>query len=244
MNNFLSNAVKYSPDADKIIVNSAAEDNHILVSVQDFGIGIAKENLLNLFDRYYRVDNTAMRFEGLGLGLFISSEILKRHKGSFWIESEMGKGSTFFFRLPLAAESTAAPKRRTQTFFKNEHITIIYHPEHRRLYADWTGFQDLETVRQGCMVMLDYLVINKCDRIVNDNNRVQGNWSEAVEWVGNTWFPMMEQAGLKYFAHLFSPSLFSQLSAQKSIDIMAGIITTQYFTDIKMAEAWIDHFQY
>ena len=50
------------------------------------------------------------------------------------------------------------------------------------------------------------------------------------------------KAGLKYFAHLFSPSLFSQLSAQKSIDIMAGIITTQYFTDIKLAEAWVDHF--
>jgi PAS domain S-box-containing protein len=242
MNNFLSNAVKYSPRADKIIVNSIAEDNHILVSVQDFGIGIAKENLLNLFDRYYRVDNTAMRFEGLGLGLFISSEILKRHKGSFWIESEPGIGSTFFFRLPLYKEKLPPPDRRTKTFFKNEHITIIYHPDHRRMYADWTGFQDLETVKQGCMLMLDYLVANACDRIVNDNTRVQGNWSEAVEWVGNTWFPMMEQGGLKYFAHLFSPSLFSQLSAQKSIDIMAGIITTQYFTDIKAAEAWIDHF--
>ena len=244
MNNFLSNAVKYSPGADKIIVKSIAVDNHILVSVQDFGIGIAKENLLNLFDRYYRVDNTSMRFEGLGLGLFISSEILKRHKGSFWIESEVGKGSTFFFRLPLPGNKPAIPERRTKTFFKNEHITIIYHPEQRRMYADWTGFQDLESVKQGCMVMLEYLAGNACDRIVNDNTRVEGNWSEAVEWVGNTWFPMMEKAGLKYFAHLFSPSLFSQLSAQKSIDIMAGIITTQYFTDIKMAEDWIDHFPY
>jgi PAS domain S-box-containing protein len=242
MNNFLSNAVKYSPGAEKIIVNSIAEKNHILVSIQDFGIGIAKENLLNLFDRYYRVENTAMRFEGLGLGLFISSEILKRHKGSFWIESKPGKGSTFFFRLPLSGGGATAPEKRTKTFFKNEHITIIYHPDHRRMYADWTGFQDLESVKQGCMLLLDYLIANKCDRIVNDNTRVQGNWSEAVEWVGNTWFPMMEKAGLKYFAHLFSPSLFSQLAAQKSIDIMAGIITTQYFTDIKMADAWIDHF--
>jgi PAS domain S-box-containing protein len=242
MNNFLSNAVKYSPGADKIIVNSIAEENHILVSIQDFGIGIAKENLSNLFDRYYRVDNTAMRFEGLGLGLFISSEILKRHKGNFWIESEPGLGSTFFFRLSLSNEKLSAPERRTKTFFKNDHITIIYQPDQRRMYTDWTGFQDLGSVKQGCMLMLDYLIANECDRIVNDNTRVQGNWSEAVEWVGSTWFPIMEKAGLKYFAHLFSPSLFSQLSAQKSIDIMAGIITTQYFTDIKMAEAWIDHF--
>jgi hypothetical protein len=69
---------------------------------------------------------------------------------------------------------------------------------------------------------------------------VLGNWSEAAEWVGNIWFPMMEQAGLKYFAHVFSPSTFSQLSAKKSIDIMAGIITTQYFTDISLAEAWVN----
>lgn len=244
MNNFLSNAVKYSPGADKILVNSKTEENNILVSIQDFGIGIAKENLYNLFDRYYRVDNTAMRFQGLGLGLFISSEILKRHKGSFWIESEVGKGSTFFFRLPIVEGQNAKQERRTKTFFKNEHITIIYYPGHRRMYVDWTGFQDMVSVKEGCMMMMEYLVMNKCDRVVNDNTRVQGNWSDAVEWVGHTWFPMMEKAGLKYFAHLFSPSLFSQLAAQKSIDIMAGIITTQYFTDLKMAEAWIDHFPF
>jgi two-component system CheB/CheR fusion protein len=101
INNFISNAVKYSPEGEKVIVNSKIEMDYIVVSVQDFGIGIPEENLDKLFDRYYRVDNTAMRFEGLGLGLFISSEILKRHHGSFWIESLPGKGSTFYFRLPL-----------------------------------------------------------------------------------------------------------------------------------------------
>ena len=101
INNFISNAVKYSPEGEKVIVNSKIEMDNIVVSVQDFGIGIAGENLDKLFDRYYRVDNTAMRFEGLGLGLFISSEILKRHHGSFWIESLLGKGSTFYFKLPL-----------------------------------------------------------------------------------------------------------------------------------------------
>jgi len=88
--------------------------------------------------------------------------------------------------------------------------------------------------------MLDILDKNKSDRVVNDNTHVLGNWSEAAEWVGNIWFPMMEKAGLKYFALVFSPSTFSQLSAKKSIDIMAGIITTQYFTDITLAEAWIN----
>lgn len=101
LNNFLTNAIKYSPDGEKVIVNSKIEDNNIVVSVQDFGIGIAQKDLDHLFDRYYRVDNTAMRFEGLGLGLFISSEILKGHKGKFWIKSEEGAGSIFYFQLPL-----------------------------------------------------------------------------------------------------------------------------------------------
>jgi len=90
------------------------------------------------------------------------------------------------------------------------------------------------------MLMLEYLTKNNCDRIVNDNTHVLGTWSEAADWVGNEWFPMMEKGGLKYFAHIFSPSTFSQLSAKKSIDIMAGIITTQYFTEIALAEQWIN----
>ena len=103
MNNLLANAFKYSPRADKVIVNCMwkHEDNSLILSVQDFGIGIEEKNHTRLFERYYRVDNTAMRFDGLGLGLFISAEILKRHNGNFWIESKPGAGSTFFFSLPL-----------------------------------------------------------------------------------------------------------------------------------------------
>jgi len=240
MNNFLTNAAKYSPDGTRILVNGKQQDDSIMVSVQDFGIGIAPENLDKLFDRYYRVDNTAMRFEGLGLGLFISSEILKRHQGSFWIESELGKGSTFYFRLPLTTDAVPVPVIHTKTNYQDNKITIHYLPETGRMEVDWTGFQDFDSVKRGCLLMLDYLVKNKCDRIVNDNTNVLGNWSDAVEWVGNEWFPMMEKAGLKYFAHLFSPSTFSQLSAKKSIDIMAGIITTQYFTELDLAREWID----
>ncbi|AMP98466.1 Two-component sensor histidine kinase [Pedobacter cryoconitis] len=101
INNFLTNAVKYSPDGKFVLVNSSLAHDHVLVSIKDFGIGIAPSNINKLFDRYFRVDSTAMRFEGLGLGLFISSEILKRHNGEVGIESELGKGSTFHFRLPL-----------------------------------------------------------------------------------------------------------------------------------------------
>jgi PAS domain S-box-containing protein len=107
INNFLTNAVKYSPQGKFVLVNSSLDDEHVSVSIKDFGIGIAPSHINRLFDRYFRVDSTAMRFEGLGLGLFISSEILKRHSGEVGIESELGKGSTFHFRLPLIPKTAA-----------------------------------------------------------------------------------------------------------------------------------------
>jgi signal transduction histidine kinase len=99
--NLLNNAIKYSPDSDKIIVRAKVLSGHIMVNVVDFGIGIAKEDLEQLFQRFYRVTKTAMIFQGVGLGLYIASEIIKKHNGTFTIESEPGKGSSFCFSLPL-----------------------------------------------------------------------------------------------------------------------------------------------
>lgn len=101
VSNFLTNAIKYSPGSNRVIVNCHVKDEYIIVSVQDFGIGITAEDMSHLFERYYRINNASMHFEGLGLGLFISSEILSRHQGNCWIESESNAGSTFYFRLPL-----------------------------------------------------------------------------------------------------------------------------------------------
>lgn len=240
MNNFLTNAIKYSPDAKEVIVNSRVEGGNIVVSVQDFGIGIAEDSLDKLFDRYYRVDNTAMRFEGLGLGLFISSEILKRHQGSFWIESEQGKGSTFFFRLPLSQKSSATLVVKNEEFYQDASITIAFNEEKNRLDVNWEGFQDLSSVKHGGMMMLEILSNNKAEKLLNDNTNVLGTWSEASDWAGKEWLPMMEKAGLKYFAWIFSPSAFSQLSAKKSVDVMQGNVLTQFFTDIKAAEDWLE----
>lgn len=238
--NFLSNAIKYSPKADQIIVDYKIEMDNILVSVQDFGIGIARKDFNRLFDRYYRVDNTAMRFEGLGLGLYISSEILKRHQGSFWIESEEGKGSTFFFRLPLDVSRKNHTEIDEVDFYKNQALTIIYNEEAHRLDVDWTGFQDLQSVQHGCLKMLDMLSRYQINKIINDNTHVLGTWSDASDWVGEIWFPMMEKAGLRQFAWIYSPAAFSQLSAQKAADIAYGDVTTRFFTDIALARAWVE----
>ncbi|MDQ6756328.1 MAG: PAS domain S-box protein [Bacteroidota bacterium] len=101
--NIISNAAKYSPGKEKIIVNSVKKDNTIVVSFTDFGIGIPKEKISKIFDRFYRVDEVSKDFSGLGIGLFISSEIIKQHSGKIWAESNELEGTTFYFSLPVIA---------------------------------------------------------------------------------------------------------------------------------------------
>lgn len=99
--NLISNAIKYSPYTKDIIVDSSVEENMIKVCVQDFGVGITKDKQEKVFDRFFRVsgpDNET--YPGLGLGLYISNEIIKRLKGKIWVKSIEGKGSTFCFSLP------------------------------------------------------------------------------------------------------------------------------------------------
>jgi two-component system CheB/CheR fusion protein len=106
--NLLSNAVKYSPHADKVIVralfelSNAAWGPAISVSVQDFGAGISEKNMANIFERFFRVKDADTNFiPGLGLGLYISHQIIARHNGKLRVESALGKGSTFTFTLPV-----------------------------------------------------------------------------------------------------------------------------------------------
>jgi two-component system CheB/CheR fusion protein len=100
--NLLSNAIKYSPGGKKVIINVSKSDEGIKIAVTDFGIGIPTEKLPYLFDRFYRVEDNSQKFVGLGLGLYISSEIIRRHNGRINVESKEGKGSAFSFNLPEA----------------------------------------------------------------------------------------------------------------------------------------------
>lgn len=100
--NLLSNAIKYSPHADKIIITSSTNSDEMKLCVQDFGIGIPISQHNKLFTRFFRVANKKTdTYPGLGLGLYICNEIVKRHSGSIDFKSEDGKGSTFCFSLPL-----------------------------------------------------------------------------------------------------------------------------------------------
>lgn len=101
--NLLTNAIKYSPQADRIEVRAEREGEHVVVSVRDFGIGIPVEERQRIFDRFYRATSADRAgYPGLGLGLYISAEFVTRHGGRIWVESDEGQGTTVAFSLPLA----------------------------------------------------------------------------------------------------------------------------------------------
>ena len=103
LTNLLNNAVKYSPASVRICIDiDLYETNNVKVSVQDFGIGIPADKQKQLFDRYFRVDYSGNQYSGLGLGLYISNEIITKHNGKIGVDSELGKGSTFWFILPVS----------------------------------------------------------------------------------------------------------------------------------------------
>lgn len=112
--NLIVNAIKYSPKADSIIVKLKQTKKEVILSVQDFGIGVKKGHQTRIFERYFQVKNkVGQNFSGLGMGLYISAAIIERHGGRLWVES-VGNGSTFFFSLPVSAQRKASKKKRAR----------------------------------------------------------------------------------------------------------------------------------
>lgn len=238
--NLVGNAIKYSPDADRVIVRCAMEHQNLIISVEDFGIGIAEEHLKGLFDRFYRVDNSSARFQGLGLGLFIAAEIVKRHGGSFWIESQPGKGSTFSFLLPLSGKQEFSDlSTDQQSYYEGSFISIRYQPDGHYMDVDWKGYQNYNSVVKGCELLLDLMTKNHCSLVLNDNSSVKGNWSEASDWGADVWFPAMAKAGLKKFAWIYSPSTFSRIAAGKSLPSEYDAVQVAFFDDRETAAKWL-----
>ena len=101
--NFLTNAIKYSPNNNQVIVTTFLdkEEQEIKVNVTDFGIGIPDYKQEAVFHKFYRVEESSLQFQGMGIGLFICSEIIKQHHGTIGVSSKVDEGSTFYFTLPL-----------------------------------------------------------------------------------------------------------------------------------------------
>jgi two-component system, OmpR family, sensor histidine kinase VicK len=116
LGNLLENAIKYSPDGSEIFVNVEDRGDSVITSVCDRGIGIPADELTQVFERFHRGRQvSSTNYGGLGLGLYITKQIVERHGGSIWVESAEGLGTTFHFSLPVAAanvpQETAATAR-------------------------------------------------------------------------------------------------------------------------------------
>jgi two-component system sensor histidine kinase/response regulator len=102
--NYLTNAVKYSPDQKEVEIEAGVQpDGQVYVRVKDHGIGIRKEDHQHIFSKFYRAEEAASRFQGLGIGLYICAEIIRRHEGVYGVESEPGQGATFYFSVPVSS---------------------------------------------------------------------------------------------------------------------------------------------
>lgn len=101
LTNLLTNAIRYSPNANSVIVSVYRQKDEVICSVKDFGNGISIDHQKRIFERFYQTANHSRRNSGFGLGLYISSEIIKRQQGRIWLECEEGQGCTFYFSLPV-----------------------------------------------------------------------------------------------------------------------------------------------
>lgn len=126
-----------------------------------------------------------------------------------------------------------------QTLLQESHITIAYDHTNDWVYADWHGDQDLATVQQGALDILRFLKLQRCHKVLNDNTRVTSMWSEAAEWGGKEWFPAMTAAGLKYFAWVYSPNIYSRLSTDLTLQFAANDAVVATFDDLETAKAWL-----
>ena len=106
--NLLHNAVKFSPNGGDVTIRVADRDGEVLVAIQDHGVGIPRQDLGRIFERFYKVDRARLRGGGTGLGLAISRHIVEQHGGRIWVEAEEGRGSTFSFAIPVAGSAEPA----------------------------------------------------------------------------------------------------------------------------------------
>ncbi|WP_412468575.1 PAS domain-containing protein [Pedobacter sp. KLB.chiD] len=105
--NLITNAIKYAPDSKEVKVLLSEVSNYAKVSVTDYGFGISQEDQKMIFERFFRVSTIQKQFPGMGIGLYISAQIIKQHGGTLWVDSEPGKGATFSFTLPITGKEVS-----------------------------------------------------------------------------------------------------------------------------------------
>ena len=115
----MNNAIKYSPGAKEVFIIVEQENDMIKVSVKDSGIGMSKGSINQIFEKYHRIEEHAVHFQGLGIGLYISYEIIQRHNGKLWVESEPGKGTIFQITIPYKISVEQYNKKQSAEYISN-----------------------------------------------------------------------------------------------------------------------------
>ncbi|RYY34037.1 MAG: PAS domain-containing sensor histidine kinase [Sphingobacteriaceae bacterium] len=232
----LENAIKFSPGHNRIIITLDVINKNVVLAVQDFGIGINTSIVNKIFLGFAKKEMA----RELGEGLAKVAEVTRRHNGNIWVESKPGKGSTFSIRFPMS--NLSAYKTGNICDYPahtNPGLEIIYNKDAQYLRLNWRGFHSLHTVKAGCMRAIDALEKYHCHMILNDNTDVMGSWEDAVDWVSNEFFPAIEKAGLQYMAWVYSPSTFSRLSADLTIETIKANIVVKTFDNEEPAKHWL-----
>ncbi|WP_299822193.1 hypothetical protein [uncultured Pontibacter sp.] len=128
---------------------------------------------------------------------------------------------------------------RNELLYRDDHLAIEYNSIGDWIYVNWRGYQNYDTVVNGCQKMLEVMKTHACYRILNDNSQVEGQWSAAAKWVAEFWFPALREAGLKWFVWVYSPSILSRLSADKTLKLAERPDYIQVFDDIDLAKDWL-----
>ena len=125
-----------------------------------------------------------------------------------------------------------------QTLHDESNITISYDDRNDRLYVNWVGDQDLDSVQSGCFLILRFLKEKKVQVVLNDNRGVTNRWAEAAEWVGRSWIPEMVNEGLRYFAWVLPANFDSRVSTELTIYYTNyPVIAT--FDSLNEARCWL-----
>lgn len=128
---------------------------------------------------------------------------------------------------------------RSELLFRNNFIAIELDPQDGWMYVNWRGYVSHHDVIAGCEQILLLLKQNQCTQILNDNTLVEGMWSAAAKWGGEVWFPALREAGLRQFAWVYSPSVLSRLSTDKTIKNTDTPTYIRTFDDIELAKDWL-----
>ncbi|RTQ49657.1 hypothetical protein EJV47_12630 [Hymenobacter gummosus] len=122
--------------------------------------------------------------------------------------------------------------------YRDAVISVAYDEAEQWLLAEWQAEQDAFTVQAGALRMLELLRQQGCRKVLNDNRRVQTTWADAAEWGGRVWFPLMIEAGLEYFAWVYSPNVYSRLSTDLTLQHTAKPVV-RTFDSIEAARTWL-----